>query len=80
MVYVGDLAGILHAVQRKDGKPAWTFKTEREIKSSPVVAGDKVLVGSYDGHLYALDAATGAVAWKVESEGPVHATAAVAAG
>jgi outer membrane protein assembly factor BamB len=39
-----------------------------------------VLVGSYDQHLYALDARTGQLAWKLETEGPVHATAAVAAG
>ncbi len=35
-----------------DGKAAWTFKTRSEIKSSPVVVGDTVLIGSYDGSLY----------------------------
>ena len=43
-----------------DGQKRWSFKTGNEVKSSPVVAGKRVLVGSYDGHLYALDAATGA--------------------
>ena len=50
-VFVGDLSGVFHAVHAADGKPAWTFKTGSEIKSSPVVVGERVLIGSYDGHL-----------------------------
>jgi outer membrane protein assembly factor BamB len=47
VVYVGDLAGMVHAVG-KDGKGLWTFKTGSEIKASPVVVDDRVLIGSYD--------------------------------
>jgi len=46
MVYVGDLNGVLHAVHAADGRGLWTFKTEAEIRSSPVVAGDRLLIGS----------------------------------
>src|ERR1035437_4106082 len=53
-VYIGDLAGVLHAVNAATGKPVWTFATEAEIKSSPVIVGDRVLIGSYDSNLYAL--------------------------
>ena len=53
----------------KDGSKAWTFKTGSEIKSSPVVTGDLVLIGSYDTHLYALDARTGKVRWKLKTDG-----------
>jgi outer membrane protein assembly factor BamB len=42
-VFVGDLSGTVHAVDVRDGKRAWTFKTKGEIKSSPVVSADKVL-------------------------------------
>ena len=42
--------GVVHAVNVADGKPVWTFKTQSEIKSSPVVVGDLVLIGSYDGN------------------------------
>jgi len=52
MVYVGDLAGVLHAVNAANGKGLWTFKTEAEIRSSPVISGDRLLIGSYDGNLY----------------------------
>ena len=64
----------------KDGSKAWTFKTGSEIKSSPVLAGGMVLIGSYDTHLYALDARTGAVRWKLKTDGQVHATPAVVDG
>ena len=49
-VFIGDLDGVVHAVNVADGKAAWTFKTKSEIKSSPVVVGDLVLMGSYDGN------------------------------
>ncbi len=60
-VYIGDLGGIVHAVSTSDGAQRWTFQTGSEIKSSPVLVNDIVLIGSYDGHLYALDANTGEV-------------------
>ena len=43
------LTGVFHAVDAATGKARWTFKTGAEIKSSPVVAGNRVLIGSYDG-------------------------------
>jgi outer membrane protein assembly factor BamB len=73
-VYIGDLGGVLHAVNARDGRVRWTFKTGSEIKSSPVVVGDRVLIGSYDQHLYCLSTSNGAVLWKVKTGGPVHAT------
>ena len=41
LVFVGDLSGTVHAVRVADGQAAWTFKTKGEVKSSPVVVGDK---------------------------------------
>src|SRR6187455_2729773 len=70
--YIGDMDGIVHAVNIADGAKLWTFKAMSEIKSSPIVVRDFVLIGSYDTHLYALDARTGRVRWKVETKGPVH--------
>ena len=34
---------MVHAVDAATGKAVWTYKTGSEIKSSPVVAGDKLL-------------------------------------
>jgi outer membrane protein assembly factor BamB len=76
-VFIGDSAGVVHAVRTRDGSGLWTFKTQQEIKSSPVVVGAIVLIGSYDGFLYALETASGRLTWKFETDGPVHATPAV---
>lgn len=76
LVIVGDMGGVLHAVGAADGRVRWTFKTENEIKSSPVIVGDRVLIGSYDTHLYCLSL-DGKLVWKVETKAQVHATPAV---
>jgi outer membrane protein assembly factor BamB len=73
-VYVGDLLGVLHAVNSETGEPRWRFPTGAEIKSSPAVADDLVLIGSYDEHFYGVDRATGKARWQLQTEGPVHAT------
>lgn len=80
VVYIGDLGGVLHAVNAPDGKPLWTFKSGSEIKSSPVVVGDRVLIGSYDQHLYCLSTRNGSVVWKFKTEGPVHCTPGISGG
>ena len=73
-VYMADLGGVVHAVNARDGKAKWTFPTGSEVKSSPVVVGDKVLIGSYDEHLYCLNAADGKLQWKFQISRPVHCT------
>jgi len=75
-VYVGDLAGVVHAVSR-EGRKLWTFRTDGEVRSSPVLVDDLLLIGSYDTYLYALESRTGKLRWKLQTDGPVHATAAV---
>src|SRR6185436_13287978 len=80
VVYIGDLGGWLNALNASDGKKLWAFKTNGEIKSSPVVVGDRVLIGSYDEHLYCLSTRTGAVLWEFTTNGPVHSTPGIAEG
>ena len=43
-VFIGDLDGAVHAVNTADGKRVWTHKTQSEVKSSPIVVGDMVLI------------------------------------
>ncbi|MDQ3472964.1 MAG: PQQ-binding-like beta-propeller repeat protein [Acidobacteriota bacterium] len=80
VVYVGDLGGWLHAVSATDGKKIWAFKAGNEIKSSPVVVGDRVLIGSYDQHLYCVSTRNGSLIWRARTNGPVHATPGVSGG
>ena len=79
-VYIGDLGGWLNAINATDGKKLWAFKANGEIKSSPVVFGDRVLIGSYDEYLYCLNTRDGSVAWKFKTNGPVHSTPGIADG
>jgi outer membrane protein assembly factor BamB len=79
-VYIGDLGGVLHAINAADGKRLWTFKTGSEIKSSPVVVGDRVLIGSYDENLYCVSTRNGSVIWKFKTNGPVHSTPSTSGG
>jgi outer membrane protein assembly factor BamB len=80
IVYVGDLAGVLHAVNAADGKALWTFKTEAEIRSSPVISGDRLLIGSYDANLYCLSRRDGKLLWKFTTGSYVHGTPALSGG
>jgi outer membrane protein assembly factor BamB len=77
VVYVGDTEGTLYALSLNNGKEVWKFhitghtlKNEdfgfdrRAIISSPVVTGDKVLVGGRDGFLYAVNKQTGTEVWR----------------
>lgn len=80
VVYIGDLGGWLNAINASNGQKLWAFKAGNEIKSSPVVVGDRVLIGSYDEHLYCLSTRNGSVLWKAKTNGPVHATPSIADG
>jgi outer membrane protein assembly factor BamB len=71
---------MVHAVDMKTGKPAWTFMTRARVDSSPVVVGGRVYVGSGDGKLYVLDAASGKPVQEFEAGGPISASPAVASG
>lgn len=51
----------------------WTFKTGDSIKSSPVICGERVFIGSDDGKLYALSLKTGGLAWSFTTSNAVEA-------
>ena len=51
-IIVGNQDKLLHALERSTGKPVWSFATNGQVNSSPViVGGDRIFVGSNDGHL-----------------------------
>jgi len=55
-------------------KLVWSFACEEEVRSSPVVQGNMVFIGSYDSNLYALDAKSGEFVWKAATNGGVAGT------
>ena len=56
-------------------KPAllWSFKTGGSVKSSAVIGGGKVFIGSDDGQVYALDFASGKKVWAFKAGSAVLA-------
>jgi outer membrane protein assembly factor BamB/tRNA A-37 threonylcarbamoyl transferase component Bud32 len=58
-----DLSGMI--------QPRWKFKTEDEIRSSPVAYKDMALVGSYDRNVWALKLDSGDLVWKFATRGGI---------
>ncbi len=57
-IYTGDSDGVVHALSPSGGK-LWSFATQSNIASAPVIAGDGTLyVTSYDSTLYAIGSAS----------------------
>jgi len=61
-------------------KCLWSFTTEEEIRSTPVVVGNMVFVSSYDTNLYAVDAKTGQFIWKAATTGGLSSTPCIGEG
>ncbi len=71
---------MVHAIDAKSGKGAWTFMTRARIDSSPVVAGNRVYVGGSEGKLFVLDAGSGKSVFEFEAGAPITASPALAEG
>jgi outer membrane protein assembly factor BamB len=71
---------MVHCLDRTTGKPVWTFTTRARVESSPLVAGNRVFVGSNDGLLYELDLPTGKKNWEFTAGAPLSASPAAVAG
>ena len=59
LVLAGCRDKVFRAFDRRTGKEVWSFATRGKVDGSPVVVGQRVVVGSLDGHLYILDLARG---------------------
>lgn len=63
-VYAADRLGLVEARSRQDGALLWSVDTELDLSAGPVVAGDKLLLGTTNAELVALGLADGALQWK----------------
>jgi outer membrane protein assembly factor BamB len=63
-LYVGDWRGWVYALDARNGKTIWKFRTRGAVKGSAAVSGRRLYVGSYDGHLYCFAAKSGRLIWK----------------
>lgn len=74
-VYVGDNAGILHALTLADGKVRWQYKSEAGFETTPLVINGRIYLGDLDGTMHCLDATRGTKIWSFDSGSSIHASA-----
>ncbi|MFC1921201.1 PQQ-binding-like beta-propeller repeat protein [Chloroflexota bacterium] len=78
-VYIGS-DKYLFAVDIETHSVRWKFETGGAVRSSPVMTGSAVVVGSEDGMVYAVDAATGEKLWDFATGDKITSSPAVADG
>lgn len=66
-VFVGTMAGALHALDEADGKDLWSCKTGGAILHTCAAAGDKVFFGNAEGKVYAAEISDGRIAWAFQT-------------
>lgn len=66
-------AGMVHALDTRNGKTVWTYATGNKIFSAPFITSQLAIVSSCDGFIYALDKQKGTVCWKYDTGYPIVA-------
>jgi outer membrane protein assembly factor BamB len=64
MMYVASADSHIYAIDTRDAKVIWKFRTGGAITHSPTIYNNILFVGSQDGNLYAIDARNGAELWR----------------
>ena len=73
IVYAGDDAGVLHALDARSGDRRWSFTAGNRVRTRPTVVDGSVFFQADDGVVYRLDAASGEEVWQVRLlEAPVE--------
>src|SRR5687767_2137730 len=57
MVFISDCGRKMHCVDAQNGKPLWTHDIKGEVWASPLVADEKVYLGTREGEFYVFAAA-----------------------
>lgn len=79
-VFIGTLAGILHAIDTEKGRDVWSYRAGGPILAAAAVDQEHVFFGSADGCVYALNTADGKKLWSVRTEAAVWNAPAVSGG
>lgn len=68
------LTGYTNMIIPSDPDILWSYKTEAEIKASPVIKNNKIIIGSTDGSVYCINT-VGKLIWKVNTGNAIEASA-----
>jgi outer membrane protein assembly factor BamB len=74
IVYLADGKGILHAVDLQSGKFKWKYPTENGFETTPLVVGNRILLGDLGGVFHCIST-EGKKLWTVDVQSPIHASA-----
>lgn len=66
-VFIGTLAGALHAIDAEDGKDLWRFQAGGPILHAAAVHEGMVYFGCADSFVYAVNATDGTACWKFKT-------------
>jgi outer membrane protein assembly factor BamB len=80
-LYVGTMTSLVQAVNWKEGKILWTYRSAarpQEFYASAAVTDALVVVGSRDRKVHAIDRQTGKAAWVFPTKGRVDASPVIA--
>jgi outer membrane protein assembly factor BamB len=81
LVFVADLAGVIHCVDAATGHPYWTHQTAGPFWASPLVADGKVFIGNRRGEFLVLQASKEKrLLSTIDLQSPISATAVAANG
>ncbi|MFK8077662.1 MAG: outer membrane protein assembly factor BamB [Granulosicoccus sp.] len=69
-IYVGDIDGVLHALDDQSGEPLWTAPGSSEILVPASAGFGALIVRSTDGRVVSLDPESGEVLWTVSNTPP----------
>lgn len=74
--FIGNIEGLLQAIDITTGDTKWVFETSNSIVSSPTIVNNSVVIGGSgeDGTLYAIDVETGEKQWTFETNGAVRSS------
>ncbi|HEX2475811.1 MAG TPA: PQQ-binding-like beta-propeller repeat protein [Lacipirellulaceae bacterium] len=80
IVVYGSQGKAIYALNPTNGEVKWKLPTRNRIESSPVIAGNRVVVATAAGKLYLIDAASGEVIFENDFGGSFAASPAVVDG
>jgi outer membrane protein assembly factor BamB len=80
MLFVGDAAGNVIALNATTGATDWTAAGSGSFTAAPMALGSVIYAGSTSGTVYALAEATGTIKWTYNAGAPISAPLASEAG
>lgn len=74
LIYVASSTSLLALNISTNGSLVWSVETEGNIQSTPLLAADRVLFGSFDSKLRCVNVTSGTLIWTFAANGPIESS------